>query len=134
SFPVDRPVILSTGVSTTTAVATNAQIFPGPFYTNPGGRIALFTNAARIDIPTSSPRLTPYFTAGGGVASVRRTADFTYPVRVSTGQNIFVFRPTTERIALSSTDLALTLGGGVGVQIAGPLFLDVDLRLFRLLG
>jgi hypothetical protein len=30
--------------------------------------------------------------------------------------------------------MALTLGGGAGVRVASSLWLDVDLRLFRLLG
>ena len=133
AFPVSGPVILSAGTSTT---ATSVVIFPGPVYTNPDGRIVLFTNVARIDIPTTSRRVTPFFIAGGGVANVRRTADLTYPFPLLTPgtPTIPVLRPITERITSSSTDLALTLGGGVGVRLVSSLSLDVDLRIFRLLG
>ena len=34
----------------------------------------------------------------------------------------------------SSVDLALTIGGGVGVRAASRLWIEADLRLFRLLG
>ncbi len=97
----------------------------------------LFTNAARIDIPTTSRRVTPFFAAGGGVASVRRTADFSYPFpllpAVSPALPIDV-RPITQRVTASSTEMTLTLGGGVGVRVASSLWVDADLRVFRLFG
>lgn len=134
SFPNDRPIVLSSGSVTTIAVTS---VYPGPFFSDPGGRIVLFTNAARIDIPTTSARVTPFFAAGGGVAHVRRTANFTYPVPLpltpGTPTIPVVFRPITERVTSTETDLTLALGGGVGVRLASSLFLDVDLRLFRLL-
>jgi hypothetical protein len=133
-FPGDVPMILSSGA--TSQGSTSVLIYPGPVLTNPGGRIVLFTNAARIDIPTTSSRLTPFFTAGGGVANVRRTADFTYsfPLPLTPGLPPIPIRPISQRITSSSTDLALTLGGGLGVRVASSLWLDADLRLFRLIG
>ena len=142
SFPVNSPFIQTTSGSTVSppsgsTSSTSVVIFPGPFFSNPGGRIVLFTNAARVDIPTTSTRVTPFFAAGGGVANVRRTADFSYPFpllpTVPPGIPIDV-RPITQHVTASSTDLALTLGGGVGVRVASSLWLDVDLRVFRLLG
>jgi opacity protein-like surface antigen len=132
-FP-NGPVILSAGTTTSASVL----IYPGPSCSNVGGRIVLFTNTARIDIPTTSSRLSPFFSAGGGVANVRRTADFSYPVP----QPIFppgtptlpiVRPPVVEHLTSSSTAMALTLGGGTGVRLTRSLWLDVDLRLFRLL-
>jgi opacity protein-like surface antigen len=131
-FPVKGPVILSAGTATTATVF----IYPGPVYTNPDGRIVLFTNAARIDIPTTSRHVTPFFIAGGGVANIRRTADLTYsiPILTPTAPTIPIqLRPVVQHITSSSTELALTLGGGVGVRMASSLWLDVDLRVFRLL-
>jgi opacity protein-like surface antigen len=130
SFPGDVPMILSTVAPP--PGSTSVVIYPGPVYTNPDGRIVLFTNAARIDMPTTSSRLTPFFTAGGGVANVRRSADLTYsfPLPLTPGLPI---RPFTQHFTSSSTNLALTLGGGVGVRLASSLWLDADLRLFRLL-
>jgi hypothetical protein len=132
TFPINTPAILGSTTSTSTSVV----IFPGPSFSNPGGRIAILTNTARLDIPTTSTRLTPFFSAGGGIANIRRTADFTYyyPVPLlPTGVPALPIRPIVDRITSSSTAMALTLGGGVGVRVAKALWVDADLRLFRLL-
>ena len=134
-FPTNTPVILA---GATTVASTSVAIFPGPTYSNLGGRIVLLTNTARIDIPTTSTRVTPFFSAGGGVANVRRTADFGYefplPLLPPGTPTLPIVRPFVQHITASSTDMALTLGGGTGVRVAKSLWLDVDLRLFRLLG
>jgi opacity protein-like surface antigen len=134
-FPTNLPVILA-GASTT--ASTSVAIFPGPTFSNLGGRIVMLTNTARIDIPTTSTRVTPFFSAGGGVANVRRTADFSYqllaPLPVPGTPTLPIVRPFIQHLTASSTDMALTLGGGAGVRVAKALWLDVDLRLFRLLG
>ncbi len=135
SFPASSPVILSAGAA---PPSTSIAIFPGPTYSNLGGRIVLLTNTARIDIPTTSTRVTPFFSAGGGVANVRRTADFSYqfplPLFPPGTPTLPIVRPFVQHLTSSSTDRALTLGGGAGVRVAKSLWLDVDLRLFRLLG
>lgn len=138
SFPADSPFIQTTSSSTPSRVSSSSVvIFPGPFFSNPGGRIVLFTNTARVDIPTTSSRVTPFFAAGGGVADIRRTADFSYPFPLlptfPPGLPIDI-RPITQRVTSSSTDLALTIGGGVGVRVASSLWVDADLRVFRLFG
>jgi len=134
-FPTNTPVILA---GATTVASPSVAIFPGPTYSNLGGRIVLLTNTARIDIPTTSTRVTPFFSAGGGVANVRRTADFGYefplPLLPPGTPTLPIVRPFVQHITASSTDMALTLGGGTGVRVAKSLWLDVDLRLFRLLG
>jgi len=133
-FPANMPVILA---GATTTASTSVAIFPGPTFSNLGGRIVLLTNTARIDIPTTSTRVTPFFSAGGGVANVRREADFGYQVPLPVlppGTPLPIIRPFIQHITASSTDMALTLGGGAGVRVAKALWLDVDLRLFRLLG
>jgi hypothetical protein len=136
-FPTNAPVILA---GATTTASTSVAIFPGPTFSNLGGRIVMLTNTARIDIPTTSTRVTPFFSAGGGVANVRRTADFSYqlpvplPVPPPGTPTLPIVRPFIQHITASSTDMALTLGGGAGVRVAKALWLDVDLRLFRLLG
>jgi len=140
-FPANPTVIQSSSIVTTlTGAASNIgiQVFPTPTYSNPGGRIVLFTNAVRIDIPTTASSLTPYFVAGGGIASIRRTADFTYPVFLPLSATALPaaappIRQQTERIASSSTDLALTIGGGLSIKLTQAISLDADLRLFRLL-
>jgi len=120
-------------------LTANTQVFQTPGTSTAGGRIVMFTSAMRIDMPTASTRLTPFFTAGGGIASVRRNAEFTYPSQglASTPGGPTVpptLGPTTQQTTASSTDLALTLGGGAGIGLTSSLFLDVDLRIFRLMG
>jgi opacity protein-like surface antigen len=124
------------------ALALGLQIFPSPSFRNPGGRAVFFTNNVRVSIPTSSTRLQPYFVAGGGIASIRRTADFvyTFPALTPTPSPPGIVLPTvpartiTEPVRSSSVDLALTLGGGLDVRVASQLSIEADLRLFRLLG
>jgi opacity protein-like surface antigen len=134
------PVILSgSSVTVTGGALPFTQIYPGPSYGNPGGRLVIFTNNARVEIPTTSTRVIPYFVAGGGIANVRRTANFTYPVpfasnTASPSGVMPQLRPIITPVVSSSTDLALTIGGGVDIRVVKQLAVEVDLRLFRLLG
>lgn len=116
------------------------QIYPGPSFVNSSGRLVIFSSNVRVTIPTSTPRIEPYFVAGGGVASVRRTADLQYPsplpLAPTTGLPIPVpsFRFVTLPVRTSEVDLALSLGGGVGIRLTSRVWLDGDLRMFRLMG
>ena len=103
----------------------------GARLSNPGGWLVIYTNNARIDISTTTTRVTPYFVAGGGAATERRTADFSYPRTLPpTSDSDF----THIQVASTSTDLAVTLGGGIGARVLSQLSVDVDVRLFRLFG
>jgi len=129
-FPINTPILLSgTPVS-------GVLIYPGPQLGNESGRIVLLTNAVRIDIPTTSARVTPFFSAGGGGAHIRRTTDLVYPVPLplQPGNPPGQVRQITQHFTASQTELALTLGGGAGIRLTSSLWLDVDLRLYRLLG
>ena len=151
AYPTGPIAIQSPILASTAAIA----IFPPPTYTNQNGRAVFFTNNVRVEIPTGITRLTPYFVAGGGVATVRHTADFTYPgillptpivaggagvpgipgvpgVPVIPG--IPGIRTVTTPVSASSTELALTIGGGVNISITSHVSIDGDLRYFRLLG
>src|SRR5204863_9364883 len=134
------PVILNRASANSLGGAVAfTQIFPGPAYSNTGGRLVIFTNNARIEIPTLSDRVLPYFVAGGGIASTRRTAEFSYILPVVTGPSGPTpippqLRTVTTPVVSSSTDLALTIGGGVGFRIVKRMSVDVDLRLVHLLG
>jgi hypothetical protein len=115
-------------------------IYPPPTFANQQGRAVMFTNNVRLHIPSTSDRVDPYFVAGGGVANIRQSADFVYlpfiytPVSLPPGTVIpNTLRPITQPITTSSTALALTLGGGIGVRIASQIWIEADLRLFRLL-
>jgi opacity protein-like surface antigen len=121
--------------------AASLQIFPSPMLTNPGGRALIFSNNVRVAIPTTARRLEPFFVAGGGIASVRHTADLVYnPILLTPNppSGIILPAPTlrtiTQHVTSSEIDLALTLGGGLSVRTTSQLWIDADLRLIRLLG
>jgi opacity protein-like surface antigen len=82
----------------------------------------------------------PYFAAGGGIASTRRTAQLFYSSPIIAGPSapplpvVAAPRTISQPLVSASTDLALTIGGGVGIRVAKRMSIDVDLRLFRLLG
>jgi opacity protein-like surface antigen len=118
-------------------------IFPQPRFANQRGRAVILTNNVRLHIPTTTDRLDPYFVAGGGIANVRRTADYIYNPIVYNFADLTApglpvpipsIRTITEPFRTSSTSLALTLGGGLGVRVTSRLWVEADLRMFRLLG
>jgi opacity protein-like surface antigen len=147
-FRYAYPILAGSSVAfASEAVSTAASlIFPGPRFTNEDGRAVIFSNNVRVLIPTTAARLEPYFVAGGGIANVRRTADLIYSPFLTARQPIpptgvvgvvvpsLPIRPYTQRVTSSSIDLALTLGGGLSVRTTSHLWIDVDLRLLRLLG
>jgi hypothetical protein len=125
----------------TTSSASIIQILPAPAFTNPNGRLVIMSNNVRIVIPTTTSRLEPFFVAGGGVASLRHTADYVYsfPPILTPLVGVAVpplpsFPTVTQHVTSSTVNLALTLGGGVGVRVAPQVWVDADLRLFRILG
>jgi opacity protein-like surface antigen len=134
-FPVIQALTWSSSIG-----SPITQIFPGPTISDTGGRMVIFTNNARVEIPTLSDRVLPYFVAGGGIASTRRTAQIEYftPAITNPSNPLLptapLLRPTPAPIVSAATDLALTNGGGVGIRVARRMAIDVDLRLFRLLG
>ena len=144
SYPYLTAQNYSTQASSTLVGGTASailQIYPGPSFTNTGGRMVIFSNNVRVTIPTTTPRLEPYFVAGGGVASVRRTADLKYPsplplAPTSIGSLIPVpnYRLLTQPVSTSEVDLALTLGGGLGIRLTSHVWLDADMRIIRLMG
>ena len=134
AYPTGPIAIQSPILASGAAIA----IFPPPTYTNQNGRAVFFTNNVRVEIPTGITHLTPYFVAGGGVATVRHTADFTYPIGILLPTPIVGgipgIRTATTPVSASSTELALTIGGGVNISITSHVSIDGDLRYFRLLG
>ena len=108
---------------------------------NAEGRATIFTTNVRLEVPTTSPRVIPYAVAGGGVANVEESVDAILVLGVSASAtppipSPAIFPPPTfQRFFLySTTDLALTVGGGVSIRAGGHLSIDVDLRYLRLLG
>jgi opacity protein-like surface antigen len=143
-FP-NGPITILNGSLATGALLQGlptALIYPPPTVSNPGGRALIFSNNVRVAIPTTARRLEPFFVAGGGIATVRHTADFVYspiPLTPNPPAGVIVSAPVLRgtfapRVTSSRLDLALTLGGGLGVRTTSQLWIDADLRLIRLLG
>jgi len=137
-FP-EEPVTIqsaSTAVGSPGSSAVLGSVFLPSSLTNLGGRMVVFTNAVRLRLPTGSARIEPFFVAGGGVAGVRRTADlvFSFPILILPGVPEAPLRTISQHLTASEVDLALTIGGGVGVRVARHLSVDVDLRMLRLMG
>jgi len=121
------------GTAIADSLGTIGLVFPGPRFENPSGRLVVISNNVRVELPTTAPRLTPYFVAGGGIANVRRRADITYPFPVPLAIALPI-RPVPQPISFAETALALTLGGGLNVRVVSRVSVDADLRFFRLLG
>jgi len=144
----DVPVIASSS-AVLTSITPGAgglnvpAIFPSPSIIDQHARAVMFTNNVRVHVPTTTDRIDPYFVAGGGASNVRRTATIVFsplPIPVAELTALGIVLPPTlirssisEPLRSSSTALALTIGGGLGVRVTSRLSVEGDLRMFRLL-
>ena len=108
-------------------------------------QVMVFTTNVRLEVPTTSSRFVPYAVAGGGVANVKESVDAI--IALSSPRPILVqgpsivpgidfpatYPPIPYSYRLSTTSLALTLGGGVSLLAGEHLSIDVDLRYLRIL-
>ena len=101
---------------------------PTSAVTGTDGRSTIFTTNVRLEIPALTARVIPYVVAGGGVANRKET--FTIALPPPTGIPVVV---PPQSVTRSSTDVALTAGGGVSVLVADHASIDVDLRYVRLI-
>ena len=92
------------------------------------GQATVFTANVRVELPAVTARLIPFIIGGGGVANIKETFDV--QPAVPTGIPVVIPPQTLTR---SSTDLALTAGGGVSLLVAAHLSIDADLRYLRLI-
>ena len=119
---------------------------PSPYasivYSAPSGDALFFTTNVRIEIPTTSRRVIPFAIGGGGVASTTQRYTVTIspvlpPVPVGLVAIPIILPqplPIQSRPVTTSTDLALTLGGGVSLLVTDHFSIDVDLRSFYIRG
>ncbi|HEY7170702.1 MAG TPA: outer membrane beta-barrel protein [Vicinamibacterales bacterium] len=135
------PDIVPVGASISPYVYPTTSIRISP----DGGRAVIVTSNVRLQIPTTSSRVVPYVIAGGGAGTVRQDvsisisfpgiqlpADNPLPALGSLVESLR--SASTSSISTSSTNLALTLGGGINVYTTDRLAIDVDLRYLSLLG
>jgi opacity protein-like surface antigen len=94
-----------------------------------GGRGIVFTTNVRIELRPIATRFLPYVVGGGGIANIKDNFTVTLPVPVS-GIPV-VIQP--QAVTQSSTDLALTAGGGASILMTGHVSVDVDVRYLRLI-
>jgi opacity protein-like surface antigen len=115
-------------------------VFPAPRFENQKSRAVFFTNNIKVHIPTTADRIDPYFVAGGGIANVRRTADFVQDPFILNGLPSGIvlppslLQPRISPLRSSSTSLALTVGGGAAFRVWSRAWIEADLRMFRMLG
>ena len=93
-----------------------------------------FLTRMTVEFPIAHGRLWPYVTGGGGIGSLRQPVEFRnallpLPSDPSLIPAIF---PGPE-FAQTSTDLALTTGGGLDVRVWKGLGVGADVRYFTLL-
>jgi opacity protein-like surface antigen len=101
------------------------------------GSLTSFTANLRLEMPTLASRVLPYAVLGGGVANVKESFTVVYSVPVLAASFIGApvpIEPITYNFRESSTDMALTLGGGVSLLTGKHLSFDIDLRYLHLLG
>jgi opacity protein-like surface antigen len=93
-----------------------------------------FLTKMTVEFPIAGGRLWPYLSGGGGVGSLRQTLGFRNVPLPSQGSEILIpaIFPGPE-FDTTSTDLALTIGGGLDVRIWRGLGVGAGVRYFRLL-
>jgi len=130
----DARLLAASSVSSSILPATISSrltTFPTSLLVNQSGRAIFFTNNVRVHIPTTAGRIDPYVVAGGGVANVRHTAEFN-PDIIRLASPILISPTIFPPLTSSTTSLALTLGGGVGIRAVSKLWIEADLRMFRI--
>lgn len=108
-------------------------------------RATVFSTNVRLEIPTVSRRVIPFVIAGGGVAGITESYDVWYAAlantidrgAVRTGQ-IRLMAPSTilpgpSEVEVTSTSMALTLGGGASLMLTDRFAVDIDLRVLHLM-
>lgn len=100
-----------------------------------------FTTNVRIEVPTTTRRIIPFVVAGGGIAAVRESYDVYYaqlatalnPDLVRLGLTTYPILPGPSTVTTTSTNLALTLGGGASLLVNRHLSVDADLRALHIM-
>lgn len=99
-----------------------------------------FTTNVRIEIPTTTRRVIPFVVAGGGLAAVRESYNVYYaqiattlnPELVRMGLTLPVL-PGPSTVTTTTTNLALTIGGGASLLVTRHLSVDADLRALHIM-
>jgi opacity protein-like surface antigen len=114
-------------------------------FVRPGdGDAVFFTTNMRLEIPTQSTRIVPFVVGGGGVASFTHRYGLSFTDPPSYPSLPVLNPPSVIDVSLretiqnsyssSSTNLMLTLGGGVSLLMTQHVALDIDLRTIYVRG
>jgi opacity protein-like surface antigen len=104
--------------------------------------ITTFTTNLRLEIPTVSTRILPFVVAGGGIAATTSSSTVFYALSpevaaqlvAASGLVVNTIPAGPIRVENTTTEMALTLGGGASFLLTQHLSVDVDLRLLHTLG
>jgi opacity protein-like surface antigen len=100
----------------------------------------VFTTNVRIEVPTTSRRIIPFVTAGGGVAGVTQSYSVIYALAAERlGSPVGLLStipilPSPEDVEYTNTNMALTLGGGASFLVTEHVGIDADLRVLHIMG
>jgi opacity protein-like surface antigen len=103
-------------------------------------RATVFTTNVRLEIPTTSTRVVPFVIGGGGVAGVTQSYSVMYAQLPNVlglglvGINTVPIMPGPSPIEITTTNMALTLGGGASFLLTGHVALDADVRILHIMG
>ena len=106
-----------------------------------GSRATVFTTNVRLEVPTTSKRIIPFVTAGGGVAGVTQSYSVIYALPVDFERlasmgllNTIPILPGPTDVEYTNTNMALTLGGGASFMVTDHVGIDADLRVLHIMG
>jgi len=106
-----------------------------------GSSATVFTTNVRLEVPTTSKRIIPFVTAGGGVAAVTQSYSVIYALPVDYERlasmglvNTIPILPGPTDVEYTNTNMALTLGGGASFLVTDHVGIDADLRVLHIMG
>jgi opacity protein-like surface antigen len=107
-----------------------------------GSSATIFTTNVRLEVPTTSRRIIPFVTAGGGVAAVTQSYSVIYALAADAERlglpggliNTIPILPSPSDVEFTNTNMALTLGGGASFLVTDHVGIDADLRVLHIMG
>lgn len=120
-----------------------SSIYPSPIfrYEPISGHATFFTGNLRLAVPTRWRRVSPYMIGGAGLATLRTEIDSLvdygpiFPASIAIPLPRVIATPLLrERITRSTTDVAVTIGGGISFMMSDQWSVDADARYFAVAG
>jgi len=132
------PLSDSAVYSSTLSPIGSFELLPPPIVTikRDGGHATFFMVQFRLDVPTGSSRFVPYLIAGGGSATItERYRQSYFPSACPLNALCpLIAQDLNRTYANTTSDFAMTIGGGVSRLIGAHLSLDGDARYIGVTG